>query len=137
MAENKKNSYIDYFLHNLKILIKEVSAFLPDDPNLYRLNKRVMFIINADPLYSFNKVGSYLYKYKDFIYDSTTEELLVKWNFVEVYNENDKELEDVSIMIISELQKCMKAMDKQHKDYYRNMVASILDSYIEYITYDT
>ena len=133
MNKDKKNKYIDSFLHNLKILIKEAQSFIPDDPKIYRINKRIMLAIQLDPSFTFNKVGSYLYKYRDFIYDSTTEELLLKWDFVEAYDENDKELEDVSLLVINELKRCMSKMTKEQKDHYRKLVANLLDDYIEYV----
>jgi hypothetical protein len=130
---NNKNKFIDSFLHNLKILIKECMTYIPNnDPKIYRINKRIMLAIQFDPLFTFNKVGSYLYKYRNFIYDASTEEMLLNWNFVEVYDEDDKELEDVSIMVILELKKCMNNMNLEQKNYYRSLVANLLDDYIEY-----
>jgi hypothetical protein len=129
---DKKNSYVDSFLHNLKILIKEALNFIPEDPKVYRINKRVMLAIQYDPAFTFNKVGGYLYKYKDFIYDATTEDLLLKWEFDEALDEEDKELEDVSLLVISELKRCMTQMSKEQKEYYRSMVAGLLDDYLEY-----
>jgi hypothetical protein len=133
MSNDKKHIYVDSFLHNLKVLIKEVMVYLPtSDPKVYRINKRIMLAIQLDPAMCFNKVGSYLYKYRKFIYDASTEELLLQWDFIEAYDEDDKELEDVSLLVIAELKKCMSKMNKEQKDYYRAMVASLLDDYIEY-----
>ena len=129
---DKKNKYIDSFLHTLKIVIKEAMNFIPDDPKVYRINKRIMLAIQMNPLFTFNKVGSYLYKYRNFIYDSSTEDLLLEWNFVEAHNENDKEVEDVSLLVISELKRCIQKMNKEEKTYYRKLVSSLLDDYIEY-----
>lgn len=132
MSKNKKNTIIDSFLHTLKILIKEAMNYIPEDPKVYRVNKRVMLAIQYDPGFTFNKVGSTLYKYRDLIYDASTEDLLYKWDFVEAYDEEDKELEDVSLLVISELKRCMSKMNKEQKDYYRKMVINLLDDYIEY-----
>lgn len=129
---NKKNKHLDSFLHTLKILIKEALNYIPDDPKVYRVNKRIMLIIQLDPAFAFNKVGEYLYKYRDFIYDASTEDLLLKWDFIEAYDEEDKELEDVSLLVISELKRCMVKMNDVQKTYYRKMVASLLDDYLEY-----
>lgn len=132
MQVNKKTSYLDSFLHTLKILIKEGLKYIPDDPKIYRINKRVMLAIQYDPLFTFNKVGSYLYKYKDFVYDSTTEDLLIKWNFENEAENQDKEVEDVSILVISELRRCLSKMNDDQKKYYRKLVSSLLDDYVEY-----
>ena len=130
---NVKKKYIDSFLHNLKILIKEASDFIPNDPKIHRVNKRAMLAIQYDPLYAFNKVGSYLYKYRNFIYDATTEELLLKWSFDdETKDTTDKEVEDASVMIINELKRCLSTMDDKQKKYYRELVSNLLDDYIEY-----
>lgn len=130
--DNKKHKHVDSFLHTLKILVKEAMNYIPEDPRVYRVNKRVMLAIQMDPGFTFNKVGGYLYKYRDFIYDASTEDLLLKWEFVEAFDENDKELEDVSLLVISELKRCMAKMDADQKEYYRKMVASLLDDYLEY-----
>lgn len=127
-----KNDYIDSFLHTLKIVIKEGLNYIPEDPRVYRVNKRIMLAIQMDPLFTFNKVGSYLYKYRDFIYDSSSEELLLKWEFIEVYNETDKEVQDVSLLVISEFKRCILSMNQEQKSYYRKMISSLLDDYIEY-----
>lgn len=132
MSKDKKNEFLDSFLHNLKILIKECLNYIPDDPKIYRMNKRIMMAIQYEPLFTFNKVGSYLYKYKDFIYDSSTEELLMKWEFEEALDNDDKEVEDVSLLVISELKRCMISMDNEQKKYYRGIVSSLLDDYLEY-----
>ena len=131
---NKKYGFIDSFLHTLKILIKEGNSLLPDDPNIYRMNKRISFIIYADPLYSFTTVGQYLYKYKDFIYDASTEDLLIKLEFSEAYDDDDKEREEVSLLIISELKKCLISSNEDQKKFYRQLVIDLLDYYIEYMT---
>lgn len=132
MSKDNKNKFIDSFLHNLKIIIKEAMNYIPDDPRVYRVNKRIMLAIQMDPLFTFNKVGANLYKYRNFIYDASTEDLLLTWDFVEAYDKNDKELEDVSLLVISEFKRVMVKMNKEQKDYYRKMVASLLDDYIEY-----
>ncbi len=131
MSSNNKNKYIDSFLHNLKIIIKEALNYIPDDPKIYRVNKRIMLAIQYDPAFTFEKVGSYLYKYKDFIYDSSTEDLLLAWEFPEAKSK-DKEIEDVSILVISELKRCLMNMNKEQRDYYRKLVSSLLDDYLEY-----
>lgn len=132
MSSNKKNEYIDSFLHNLKILIKEAKAYIPEDPKVYRINKRIMLVIQLDPAFTFHKVGANLIKYKDFIYDASTEELLLKWDFVETKND-DKDVEDVSILVISEIKRCLLRMNPEQKAYYRKLVSNLLDDYVEYI----
>lgn len=131
-TKDKKNVHVNSFLHSLKILIKEASKFIPDDPKIYRVNKRVMLAIQLDPGLTFQMVGEILYKYKDFIYDESTENLLLQWDFVESHNQEDKEVEDVSMMVISELKRCLSNMNPEQKKYYRKMVSSLLDDYIEY-----
>lgn len=132
MTEDKKHEYVNTFLHTIKILIKEVSQYIPDNPNLYRIKKRIALAIELDPNSVFQKVGKKLYKYKEFIYDESTEDFLIQHEFPEVANENDKEIEDASTLIINELKKAMKVINSDQKKYYRQMVISLLDIYIEY-----
>ena len=132
MSKNKKKEYIDSFLHILKILIKEGQNYIPDDPRVYRVNKRIMLAIQYDPLTTFNTVGPRLYKYRKFIYDASTEDLLLELDFEEAYNEKNKELEDTTLLVISEFKRCLKNMNDDQKKYYRKLVAELLDNYIEY-----
>jgi hypothetical protein len=127
-----KLKFIDSFLHNLKILIKEASTLVPDDPLIYRINKQAMLCIQYDPSYAFNKVGEKLYKYKDFIYDTSTESDLKDWNFEDVDNIEDKETQDGASMIISELKRCLTTLDQEKKIFYRSLFVSLLDDYLEY-----
>lgn len=127
-----KMELVDSFLHNLKILIKEASTLVSEDPLIYRINKQAMLCIQYDPSYAFNSVGEKLYKYKDFIYDDSTESLLTEWDFNEVNNINDKEIQDGASMIISELKRCLTTIDKDKKIFYRSLFVNLLDDYIEY-----
>lgn len=127
-----KFKHIDSFLHTLKILIKEASTLVPEDPAIYRINKQAMLCIQYDPSYVFNSVGEKLYKYKKFIYDDTTESELSNWNFDEVDTINDKEIQDGTTMIISELKRCLNTIDKEKKIFYRSLFVNLLDDYIEY-----
>lgn len=132
MSKDKKNAYIDSFLHTLRILVKEAMNYVPEDPKIYRVNKRIMLAIQLDPGFTFHKVGGYLYKYRDFIYDASTEDLLLKWDFKEEIDDTEPELAEVSVLVISEFKRCMVKMNTEQKDYYRKMVASLLDDYLEY-----
>lgn len=132
MSKDKKNIHIDSFLHTLRILIKEAMTYVPEDPKVYRVNKRIMLAIQLDPGLTFHKVGSYLYKYRDFIYDASTEDLLLKWEFKEEINNSEPEVAEVSTLVISEFKRCMIKMNIEQKNYYRKMVASLLDDYLEY-----
>lgn len=123
--------YIDSFLHNLKIIIKETSALLPNDPLLYRVNKRITLAIQYDPLLVFNKVGEYLYKYRNFVYDATTERLLLEWDFTET-EKIEPEKEDIIKLIISQLKKCLISMDDDGRKFFRKLTCSLLDDYLEY-----
>jgi len=137
MKNNEGHKFVDNFLYTLRLLIKETTGFIrSNDPDviakIHRINKRINLAINSEPGMVFNKVGPYLYKYRDFIYDESTEDKLINWDFVEVKESDDKETEDISIMIISELKRCFSNMNTEQKKYYRNMVISLLDNYIEY-----
>lgn len=127
------NQYIDSFLHNLKIIIKETSTLLPNDPIIYRTNKRLMLAIQYDPLYVFNTVGEYLYSYKDFVYDASTEDLLMEWDFQkEVKEVGDPEVEEVAVLLIGQIKKCLRAMKEDEKKIFRKLTSELLDDYIEY-----
>jgi hypothetical protein len=123
---------VDNFLHNLKIIIKEVSELLPNDPQLYRANKRILLAIQYSPLEVLNTVGLYLYKYKDFVYDPSTEGSLINYEFMELHTINNVDVETISTLLISEIKKCVIKMDMEGKLFFRKLVISLLDDYIEY-----
>lgn len=124
--------HIDSFLHNLKLIIKETTSLLPNDPMIYRVNKRLSLAIQYDPLYIFNKVGEYLYKYRTFVYDESTENLLLEWKFEETKDIKNPEIEDITILLISQLKMCLQKMNVQGKSFFRKLTSELLDSYIEY-----
>jgi hypothetical protein len=127
-----KMKYVDSFLHNLKILIKEASTLVPEDPLIYRINKQAMLCIQYDPSYAFNSVGEKLYKYKDFIYDESTESLLSEWKFDDVDTIDDRDIQDGASMIISELKRCLNTIDNDKKIFYRSLFVNLLDDYLEH-----
>lgn len=130
--QKEKHEHGDRFIHDLRILIKEAMTFIPEDPRIYRVNKRIMLAIQVEPGIVINKVGELLYKYRDFIYDASTEDLLIQWDFSKDIIADDKESEDVSILVISELKRALQAMTDTQKKYYRETIINLLDSYLEY-----
>lgn len=127
------SKHIDSFLHNLKIIIKETSQLLPNDPIIYRTNKRLLLAIQYDPLRVFTIVGKYLYKYKDFVYDATTEDLLFNTDFSkEVQNVKDTEVGEIALLLIDQIKKCLMAMPDREKKIFRKLTCELLDDYIEY-----
>jgi hypothetical protein len=123
--------YIDSFLHTLKIVIKEASNLLPNDPGLYRANKRINLIIQYQPKLAFEKVGEMLYRYHKFVYDSSTEDLLLEWNFKEV-ELLDNEDTDMASLIIAELKLCFKTLNTEQKIFFRKQICDLLDDYLDY-----
>lgn len=132
MSKDKKHIYVDSFLQNLRIVIKEALAIVPEDPRIYRINKRIMLAIQMEPGLTINKVGELLYKYKDFIYDASTEDLMFQWDFSKEIITDSKETEDVALMVMFELKRALQSMSLDQRKYYRAMIISLLDDYLEY-----
>ena len=125
--------YINIFLHKLKILIKEATILLPNDPNMIRTNKRVMLAIQYSPLQVVNTVGSYLYKYKDFVYNESLENSLLECKFeTEVSLINNSDTESITKIIIDKLKLCLRNMDDNRKQFFRQLTVDLLDAYLEY-----
>jgi hypothetical protein len=60
-----------------------------------------------------DKVGEMLFKYKDFVYDATTEELLLQWNFSEdIKTLDEPDDADLATLIICELKLCIQKLDE-------------------------
>ena len=133
MTSKQINKYVDSFLHNLKITIKEAANLLPDNPNLYRANKRIGLVIQYEPKIVIDKVGEMLFKYKDFVYDATTEELLLQWNFSEdIKTLDEPDDADLATLIICELKLCIQKLDECQKMFFRKQICDLLDDYLEY-----
>jgi hypothetical protein len=130
---NNGAEIVDNFLHTLKILIKEINIIVPDNPNSYRINKRICLAIQYDPLFVFKKVGENLYNYQKFVYDEESDDLLLQWDFKETKTIKDPDLEDIVVLVISVLKERLQKMSKEERKRIRSMISELLDYYVEYV----
>lgn len=124
--------HINSFLQKLKIIIKHTTEILPNDPVIYRINKRLLLAIQFDPIKVFNKVGEQLYKYRNFVYDESTEKLLLEWDFIESKDISNTDDENIASLLISQLKECLKQMDEKSKIFFRKLTIELLDEFLEY-----
>jgi len=128
MCDKKINEHVDTFLHNFKVLIKEIYAVLPNNPNIYRANKRIHLLIMVDPRIIIEKVGEKLFKYKDSIYDDDIEKLSKKINMEIV----DTSTADLATLLVEEIKICLSTLSENQKRFFRKLLCDLLDEYLEY-----
>jgi hypothetical protein len=130
MSNNSINEHVDSFLHNLKILVKEAYVLLPNNPSIYRANKRINLLINVEPKLIIEKAGEKLYKYKDYIYDASTEVLLEQMSFSE---DITPDTSDLATLLINEVKICLRTLTEDQKKFFRKVLCDLLDDYLDYM----
>lgn len=129
MTSKKINEHVNSFLHNLKILVKEAYIVLPNNPNIYRANKRIHLLITLDPKMIIEKVGEKLFKYKDLIYNPNIDQIAHQLTFSE---DIDPDSADLATLLISEITTCITTLTSNQKEFFRNILTDLLDDYLEY-----
>jgi hypothetical protein len=129
--------FINNFCQTIKIITNDLMKRFPNDPVVYRAQKRVMAIINIDPKLVIDVCGPYLYQYRDKIYSEDVDES--SSFFIE--NEYDKEIKEASggeklelaTYIIPKMKECAVSLPLEEKKQYKDFAISLLDDYIEYL----
>jgi hypothetical protein len=129
--------YINNFCQTIKIITNDLMKRFPNDPVVYRAQKRVMAIINIDPKLVIDVCGPYLYQYRDKIYSDDVDES--SSFFIE--NEYDKEIKEASggeklelaTYIIPKMKECAVSLPLEEKKQYKDFATNLLDDYIEYL----
>jgi hypothetical protein len=129
--------YIHSFCKTIQIITNDLKKRFPDDPVVYRAQKRVMTIIGIDPKLVIDVCGPYLYQYRDKIYSDDVDES--SSFFIE--NDYDREIKESSggeklelaTYIIPKMKECAIQLPLEEKKQYKDFATSLLDDYIEYL----
>jgi len=134
------SSYIEYvnnFCHTIKIITTDLVRRFPEDPVVYRAQKRINAIISIDSKMVIDLCGPYLYQYRDKIYSDDVDES--SSFFIE--NDYDKEIKEASggeklelaKYIIPKMKECALSLPYEEKKQYKEFASNLLDDYIEYL----
>jgi hypothetical protein len=132
-------AYVEQFNSDLKTLVRDVASRYPEDPNIYRAEKRVMLVIGTDPLYVIDLVGKYLFTYKDQVYaleqdGAEAEKFFLDNGYdTEILAGVDQDKVDLVNYIMPKLKECVRALEADEKAEYKSRVVSLLDNYVEYL----
>jgi len=143
-AQPASASYVDYveqFNHNLKVLTRDLARRYPADAMVYRAEKRVMGVVDLDPLFVIEAVGPYLYQYREQIYALTDKSKVGAIEAFFMENTFDSELKtsvnqekaDMVSYIIPKAKECARSLQPADKQQYIDIVVALLDDYIEYL----
>jgi hypothetical protein len=141
-ATAARDSYIAFaeaFNRDLKILTRDVTERYPDDATIKRAEKRIMLVVDTDPLYVIDLVGAYLLSYKDQIYalesgNQGAEEFFLESSYdSEIRAGVDKEKVDLVSYIMPKMKECVRTLAEDEKADYKRRVVSLLDNYVEYL----
>jgi hypothetical protein len=139
MSAPAHHAYVESFNHNLKILTRDLAQRYPNDPMTDRAKKRVMTIIDIDPLFVIGAVGPYLYSYREQIYalaapGDAAEVFFLENNFdTELQASVSQEKADMVSYIIPKAKECARALPPAEKQQYKDLVIELLDDYVEYL----
>lgn len=138
-------TYIEYvrsFNHGIKTLAVDMYQRYPNDTMVYHAKRRVVTVVEIDPLYVINEAGPYLYKYRDTIYalERTGEAGKKAESFFlqntydeEMQNADDAELADMSGYVIPLVKKSINGMPDNERYHYKKLVVALLDDYVDYL----
>ena len=126
--------YAERFNHNLKLLAHDLLKRYPNDAKIYRAEKRIMFVISVEPLAVIECSGPYLYQYRNQIYDGAMTSFFLENEFDGDINASvDVEKADMVAYIIPKAKECMRNLDAETLEVYKELVINLLDDYIEYV----
>jgi len=130
-------AYVEQFNHNLKVLTRDLSQRHPNDAMIYRAEKRIMAVIDLDPLFVIDAVGPYLYHYREQIYnlDKKNEEFFLENTYdTELKAAVNQEKVDMVSYIIPKAKETARTLPPHEMQQYKDLVVNLLDDYIEYLS---
>jgi len=130
-------AHVEAFNHNLKILTRDLSKRFPNDAKVHRAQKRIMTVINIDPLFVIDAVGPYLFSYREQIYNLDDEGNLVFFldnDYAEEFKASvDDEKVEMVTYIMPKVKSIARTLPPEEQEQYKEIVVAMLDDYVEYI----
>lgn len=125
------------FNHSLKILARDLAKRCPGDPMVFRVHKRTMALVDVLPIFVIDTVGPYLYSYREQIYSGgeNDEEFFIEHTFeTEVKEIANPERAEMVSYLIPKAKACALSLPPEERKEYKELVISMLDDYIEYLS---
>lgn len=130
-----KVKIVEHFNHTLKLLTCDLAKRYPDDAIVARAKKRALLVVSLKPMYPINKVGAYLYNYRDQIYNfnDSTINFFIENTFENEVRNCDPAKVDMISYIIPKAKECALSLPPAEMEVYKSLIVSLLDDYIEYL----
>ena len=131
---------IEEFNKIIKIITRNVVKKFPNDPTISRIQKRISIITDINPVLVIEKVGQYLYKYRDKIYKLTSnkdaEMFFLDNTYATDFNKANASKSDIEtiVYLVTKLKELGRSLPEYEKMQYKQYVIDMLDMYIFYMT---
>lgn len=126
-------------LHDFNRAINSLSTHLvttfPDDPLIFRTQKRIATATNELPEVVLGEVGPILYKYREQIYSGDLRFFLENEYEDHYANAVNQEKVDLCLYIIPKIKEAVRSLGPEDVKNYHKRITALLDSYVEYVTY--
>jgi len=136
VARNALVGHAERFNHNIKVLVRDLARRFPKDPLIDRAHKRVATAVDLSPLFVIDLVGPYLFSYRSQILGGRPEDVdqfFAENTFdAEIRASVDQDRVDLVTYILPKAKECARGFPAEQKRQYLELVAEMLDDYLEY-----
>lgn len=139
MASRDIIKHVESFNNKLKILSKSLIKKHANDEKVARAHKRMITIIALDPVKAIDKIGPYLYKYRDQIYNLHAdggELFFLDTNIDDDIKADDDSHDQLDLLdyILPRIKENIYELPDQDKTECKTMIIEMLDNYLEYLS---
>jgi hypothetical protein len=129
---NEVISYVNSFNSSIKKLICDLACRHPTDAIIARIKKRVILVIDLEPVYIITAVGPHLYEYRDKIY-SGDDAFFIDNDYSEELSRSCDDQSSIVMHIIPLVKNAWISGDVNVRGAYTEVVQELLDDYVEYL----
>ena len=129
---NEITEYVTKFNRIIKQLVCDLANRNPNDVDIRRFKDRTNIAIREAPVIVIDKMGPYLYKYKEKIFCGDRSFFIENDYDKEVKQSNSNKNINYVKKIIFKIKVVFKELNENEKDEYIDKITKLLDIYIEY-----
>lgn len=125
-------AHMNKFNHLIRQLLKDLRRRLPNDTDVWRIDKRVGIAIDTIPSLVVDLVGFYLYRYREQIIAGNDQFFVENTYDFEIREAVEKERMDLTMMMIPKIKGCWANLSEAEKVDLRKSAKDLLFSYVDY-----